>query len=205
LTDLVDFDIGLRNVHFAPLLGDGIFTQAAPAWKHSRDTMRPPLMSSRHANFDKIKSSVEKLLEKVPADGLVDLQPLFFDLTLETAMFLLFADAAPSHESIEGQTRQTVFADAFTSAQEYLSYRSRLGNFYWLVDTSRFRRACDTTRAFIEDAVQRARTPEERGSSFSFIDTLLQKTKDKAILRDQCVNVLLAGRDTTACCLSWTM
>jgi cytochrome P450 len=166
-------------------------------------------MSSQRANFDKIKSSVEKLLENIPADGLVDLQPLFFDLTLETAMFLLFGDAAPSHESIEGQTRQTVFADAFTSAQEYLSYRSRLGNLYWLVDTFRFRRACDTTRAFIEDAVQRAlnrgSTPEERGSSFSFIDTLLQKTKDKAILRDQCVNILLAGRDTTACCLSWTM
>jgi cytochrome P450 len=171
--------------------------------------MRKPLMSSQRTNFDKIKSSVEKLLEKIPADGLVDLQPLFFDLTLETTMFLLFGDAAPSHESIEEQTRQTVFADAFTNAQEYLSYRSRLGNLYWLVDTSRFRRACDTTHRFIEDAVQRALnrgiTSEERGSSSSFIDTLLQQTKDKAILRDQCANVLLAGRDTTACCLSWTM
>lgn len=146
-------------------------------------------MSSQRANFDKIKSSVEKLLEKIPADGLVDLQPLFFDLTMATAMFLLFGDATPSLESVEGQTRQTIFADAFTGAQEYLSYRSRLGNLYWLMNTSRFRRTCDTTREFIEDAVQKAldcgSTPEERGTSSSFIDTLLQQTKDKAILRDQ--------------------
>jgi hypothetical protein len=71
-------------------------------------------------------------------------------------MCLLFGDAASSHESIEEQTRQTVFADAFTNAQEYFSYRSCLGNLYWLVDTTRFRRACDATHRFIEDAVQRA-------------------------------------------------
>jgi hypothetical protein len=37
-------------------------------------------MSSQRTNFDKIKSSVEKLLEKISADGLGDLRPLFFDL-----------------------------------------------------------------------------------------------------------------------------
>ena len=38
-----------------------------------------------------------------------------------------------------------------------------------------------------------------------FIDALIQETRDKKELRDQCLNVLLAGRDTTACCLTWTL
>ena len=38
-----------------------------------------------------------------------------------------------------------------------------------------------------------------------FIDALIQETRNKKELRDQCLNVLLAGRDTTACCLSWTL
>lgn len=38
-----------------------------------------------------------------------------------------------------------------------------------------------------------------------FIEALIQQTKDPQVLQDQCLNVLLAGRDTTACCLHWTL
>jgi cytochrome P450 len=39
----------------------------------------------------------------------------------------------------------------------------------------------------------------------SFLDALIQETRDPKVLRDQLLNVLLAGRDTTACCLTWTL
>lgn len=196
-------------MHFRPLLGDGIFTQSALAWRHSRDAMRPFLTSSRAANFEKMRSSVEALCDKVPQGGLIDLQPLFFDFTLETAISFLFGGGPSSIGRMKSHVRKPVFADAFTSAQEYLSYRSRLGGLYWLVNTLGFRRACATTRMCMEDMVQKALdcapAPDRERSGAAFIDNLQNHTKDKTVLRDQCINILLASRDTMACSLTWTM
>jgi cytochrome P450 len=94
-----------------------------------------------------------------------------------------------------------------------LSHRGRLGPFYWLANTPGFRKACRTSHAFVDAAVQRALdTAEKNGGEASeadkqyvFIDALVRETRDKKALRNQCLNVLLAGRDTTACCLSWTL
>jgi len=88
---LSDFDLGLRPVHFRPLMGSGIFTQDGAQWKHSRDLLRPQFASNRYQNFEEIKTSVERLLDQIPEDGIVDLQPLFFRLTSDTTTFLLLA------------------------------------------------------------------------------------------------------------------
>lgn len=81
------------------------------------------------------------------------------------------------------------------------------------MDTPEFRRACRTTHSFVDAAVQRAldaadgKKEQAAGEKqrYVFIDALVQQTREKKVLRDQCLNVLLAGRDTTACCLTWTM
>ena len=38
-----------------------------------------------------------------------------------------------------------------------------------------------------------------------FLDALIKETRDPKVLRDQLINIMLAGRDTTACLLSWTL
>lgn len=38
-----------------------------------------------------------------------------------------------------------------------------------------------------------------------FIDQVIEESASEKNVRDQLLNVLLAGRDTTAWCLSWTM
>jgi cytochrome P450 len=40
---------------------------------------------------------------------------------------------------------------------------------------------------------------------YGFIKQIAEESQDMKELRDQLLNVLLAGRDTTACCLSWTL
>lgn len=40
---------------------------------------------------------------------------------------------------------------------------------------------------------------------YGFINQVAQESATIEDLRDQLLNVLLAGRDTTACCLSWTL
>jgi cytochrome P450 len=204
-----DFDLGLRPVHFAPLMGSGIFTQDGTAWKHSRDLLRPQFASNRYQNFAEVKKCVEDLLGQIPANGVIDLQPLFFRLTFDTTTFLLFGETTSSLQSTVVAGHESEFAKAFNLGQDYLSHRGRLGAFYWLMNTPGFRKACKTTHAFVDAAVQQAldtgASTNEGNGRYVFIDALVQQTRDKKMLRDQCLNVLLAGRDTTACCLSWTM
>ena len=208
-----DFGLGLRPLHFAPLLGSGIFTQDGAAWKHSRALLRPQFKSNRSQNFEEIKKCVETLLQQVSTGGVVDFQPLFFKLTFDTTTFLLFGETMSSLASSEIAGQESEFAKAFNIAQDYLSHRGRLGLFYWLANTPEFRKACKTSHAFVDAAVQRALDATEKSEDktlesskqYVFIDALVRETRDKKALRDQCLNVLLAGRDTTACCLTWTL
>ena len=187
-------------------MGSGIFTQDGARWKHSRELLRPQFMSNRILNFEQIRDCVQNLIECIPQDGSIDLQPLFFRLTFDTTTFLLFGKQMSSlkGEGIAG--RESDFARAFNLGQDYLAERGRLGELYWLWGGREFRKACKICHDFVDDAVQKALedfyTEKER---YVFLNALIQETRDPKALRDQCLNILLAGRDTTACCLSWTL
>lgn len=157
---------------------------------------------------------MQDLINSVPGDGsTVDLQPLFFKLTFDTTMFLLFGDSVLDLDWGKVAGQESSFAQAFNLAQDYLAHRGRLGQFYWLLNDRAFRDACKRCHQFVDEAVDKALRPsgkaqekdrEELRSNYSFIDALAEQTQDRQVLRDQCFNVLLAGRDTTGCCLSWS-
>ncbi|KAF4545342.1 N-alkane-inducible cytochrome P450 [Lasiodiplodia theobromae] len=221
-TQFKEFSLGVRRATFFPLLGDGIFTQDGRAWKHSRELLRPQFTANRAEKFAQIQSAVEDLIALIPGDGKqpVDLQPLFFRFTLDTTTFLLFGESIGSLRGgaeERAASEETRFAEAFTVAQDYLAQRGRLGDVYWLIGGPRFWNACRTVHAFVDSMVRdRLRDAEEEkkeGSDsaatksdkkYVFLDALLEQTRDVFTLRSQLLNVLLAGRDTTACCLSWT-
>lgn len=46
---------------------------------------------------------------------------------------------------------------------------------------------------------------EENKSTHTFLHALATFTRDPVVLRDQLVSILIAGRDTTASALSWTL
>lgn len=205
----------MRSPTFRPLLGSGIFTQDGAQWKHSRDLLRPQFASNRYQNFEQIQGCVQDLIESaVKSGGTVDLQPLFFKLTFDTTMFLLFGDSVSTLDWGQVSGQESEFAQAFNLAQDYLAHRGRLGPFYWVMSDRTFRDACNKCHRFVEEAVERAlrasstgslrKSGEQHRSTYVFIDALAKQTQDRRVLRDQCFNVLLAGRDTTGCCLSWT-
>lgn len=79
-----DFSFGRRRDITFPLLGDGIFTQEGAAWKHSREMLRAPLQHKHYENLDVFKQSVDDLIDILFSQSdVVDLQPLFFRLTLD--------------------------------------------------------------------------------------------------------------------------
>ena len=206
-----DYTLGLRPAHFKPLLGAGIFTQDGAAWKHSRQLLRPQFASNRRRNFEQIQRCVQDIIDDIPDDGVVDLAPLCFKLTFYTTLFLLFGDAVDTMDWGKVAGQESRFAAAFNLGQDYLASRGRLGDLYWLINDNKFREACRICHQFVDEAVAKALNEskideaDEDDEGYVFIKALVKQTRDPQVLRDQCLNVLLAGRDTTGCCLSWSL
>jgi cytochrome P450 len=84
--------------------------------------------------------------------------------------------------------------------------RVRIGPLWKVYCPSKFISAIKILNDFIEPFVQRAvsyANENEKQSRGTFTEALAEFTNDKTVLRDQLVNTLLAGRDTTAATLSW--
>ena len=192
------------------MLGDGIFTQDGAAWKHSRKTLRPHFFKGQYEDLEIFREPTEKLLSCLPMAGhIVDLQPLFFRFTLDTTTHFLFGESAGSLLQA-GSPSSDSFGDAFNTAQDYLARRSRIGRFYFLVGGSHFKTVCAQVHRFVDEVIERGSKSVSTASvsekkRYLVLYKLLEEHSDKRALRDQLVNILLAGRDTTACLLSWTL
>ena len=207
-----EFSLGDRPDNFRPLLGHGIFTRDGPAWKASRDLIRPQFMQTRNKSFPLMQQGIEKFLSKVQKEcqgtDTIDLQPLFFRLTLETTMMVLCGKPLEELQSPE-LGGEEAFAQAFSYAQHRLHQRARVGPFYWLIAGREFRRSCELVHNSVDRIVasalheQTLKTDPKGSDRYIFLDSLMSSTQDPTVLRDQLINILLAGRDTTACLLSW--
>ena len=140
----------------------------------------------------------------------VDLQPLFFKLTLDTTTALLFGRSVYSlRAKTDSDIENLAFAENFNAAQAGLAKRFRLAPWHFFYSPPHFRQACSKAHHFVEQYIEehdvKRRKYIDSKTSESFMDQLVQESSSKSAVRDQLLNILLAGRDTTACCLSWTM
>lgn len=206
----LDIGMGPRRAITFPMFGDGIFTQEGAAWKHSRDTIRPQLMHKQYENLEVFKESVENLIDIIQdTDGqAIDLQTLFFRLTLDVTTAFLFGESVQSLKAPDSAGEQT-FAEAFNVAQSYIVKRYRLLDLYWLIGGKTFYKACDDVHRFADQIIERNLSRDSRSSDnegkYVFLDAIAKSTPDRGSLRGQIINLLAAGRDTTACLLSWTL
>lgn len=191
------------------MFGDGIFTQEGDAWKHSRELLRPQLVHRQYEDLGVFNEPMDDLLNVLPqAGGVVDLQPLFFQFTLDVTTAFLFGKSIHSLKSADDAQEHT-FAGAFDLAQKYVAKRFRLLDLYWLIGGREFREACRKVHAFadqiIEQNLSASLAENQDGTRYVFLRTVAKAYPDRAALRGQIVNILAAGRDTTACLLSWTL
>jgi cytochrome P450 len=195
---------------FAPLLGNGIFAQEGTAWKHSRELLRKQFARMQYQNLDRFHEHVDNLISCLPDDGVVDLQPLFFSLTLDTTTALLLGKSVYSlRANIDQVAENKLFAESFTAAQEGLAKRFRIAPWHFFYNPPKFRQACSNVHRFVERYIEEHELANDKEplseESQGFIHRIKEESASKEDLRDQLLNVLLAGRDTTACCLSWTL
>lgn len=212
-THFDDYILGSRSDGLRALLGEGIFTQDGPAWKHSRELLRRQFARLRDAGLEPLGPHIHELLvnieaaRKSSADGIVDLQPLFFEYTLGTTTDLLFGEP---HNSLPKADRDSL-RDNFDSASLVSAIRLRLADLFWLYTPASFRRSCKSVQDwgsfFANKAIDYLQEHGEQAASekYPFIVDLWRDMQDRDLVRDQLLHVLIAGRDTTACLLSWTL
>jgi len=145
----------------------------------------------------------------MPSSGVVDLQPLFFNFTLDTATALLFGKSVYSLKAdTEQDASNKLFSESFNIAQEGLAKRFRIAPWHFLYNPPAFQKACANVHRFVEqyiDSLDLGENDSLDDKSYGFIKQVALESASKQDLRDQLLNVLLAGRDTTACCLAWTL
>lgn len=176
--------------------------------------VRPNFTRQQVADLDTFESHIQDLISQVPSDSSTfDLCSLFFKLTLDSSTEFLFGESTNSLTSAE-DSEQQLFGKAFDFAQKAMNNRTRLGIFKFLHRDTEFDQACKTVHDFVDKIVERAlaRIPpgysekenESEHERYLFIDEIVKATRDPVRIRDELLNILLAGRDTTASLLSHT-
>jgi cytochrome P450 len=204
-----DYCLGDRPPIMGQLLGRGIFVSDGEDWSHSRALLRPNFVKDQIADLSLINGHIEDLLKVVQDGQLVDLQPLFLHFTLDSATEFLFGRSTNLLGTNDAADK--AFSDAFNASLKHMALQFRMGPLRKLVRrTPEVEQAHQICRAYVDRFVdsamtmrQRAteKTPAEIGRNF-FLRELAESTDDKEKIRDEILNILIAGRDTVASLLS---
>ncbi|OBZ76403.1 hypothetical protein A0H81_03439 [Grifola frondosa] len=220
-TDFVNYEKGeLWSSYVRSLFGTGVFNSDGEMWKFHRSMARPFFSRERISHFELFDRHAEhallKMKERLQAGIAVNFQDLIARFTLDSATEFLFGFCT-TDEPISTAEK---FAQAFASAQEIVSERPRVG---WTWPLQEFFKDKTDEHMVVVDSVlqpilegalkkKEARTRQEEEAADekaddgdTLLDHLARLTSDFSILHDETLNVLLAGRDTTASTLTFTI
>ncbi|KAL2757638.1 hypothetical protein ACRALDRAFT_1039882 [Sodiomyces alcalophilus JCM 7366] len=206
-------------------LGDSIFTTDGHMWHTSRQLIRPQFIRDRVSDLHCFESHIQILFRAIANGGVLSSsdQPVDFDkvngqvLDISDLLFRYTLDCATEfllgHDVQSMTTPNEKFAKAFNEVQRVQSVLARAGRFRHFIDRKSFFDGLEVLNSFMDQYIERALllSPEELASKaksdkgYTFLHELASFTRDRKVLRDQLIAVLLAGRDTTASTLSWTL
>ncbi|KAI5927615.1 cytochrome P450 52A11 [Camillea tinctor] len=225
-TQFQDFGKGETfHKQWSEFLGDSIFTTDGKLWHNSRHMLRPQFSRERVSDLHCFETHLQTLFRAIANGGAlnsvnqkvdleagngkpVDIGELFFRFSLDTSTsFLLGMDV----QSLTNPDQP--FARAFDRVQNVMAVRSRAGPFDPLIPLWKFHKDMAVVNRFCDKYIDQALrlTPEEletktrSDQEYTFLHELAQFTRDRKVIRDQVAAVLLAGRDTTASTLSFTL
>ncbi|KAK5138075.1 hypothetical protein LTR08_005873 [Meristemomyces frigidus] len=190
-------------------LGLSIFTTDGQQWHNSRQLLRPQFIKDRVSDLHTFENHIRILLPMLAGshDGAtVRADDLFYRFTLDAATAFLLGKSVDSLSN-----GQTEFAQAFSEVQRMQSLIARAGPIQHFIPRKSFHKGLEVLNRFVGTYIDRALQlpPDElekmtkSDEGYTFLHALASYTRDRQVLRDQIVAVLLAGRDSTAVTLSW--
>ncbi|RPA80792.1 CYP52A18 [Ascobolus immersus RN42] len=216
-TRFEDFALGRRNDHMVPLLGHGIFSTDGEVWKYSRSVVRPHFSKKDIEDFRSIERHFRNLVKHIDArPGLVvdNFQSLFYKMTLDSSTEFLTGTSSNTLAQlpVDGVETKNIFMEAFDKAQELIVYSMATDLESIIFKLPAWKRARDDVFKFVDEKIQQALAENPEGlekradakpREFTILHHLISDTRDPVFLRDQILSLMLAGRDTTACLLSF--
>ena len=168
-------------------------------------------------DLETFEGHIGKLIERIPKGGeTVDLQQLFFMLTMDSATEFLFGTSSDVLGlGMSGERERGVrFQDAFTYVTERMGLESRVGRLATLMPNRRMEESISFVHeyigAYIHKAVEMRKEGFEEGEKaeegrarYVFLEELAKQNIGEKKVQDELLNILLAGRDTTASLLSY--
>ncbi|KZT35466.1 cytochrome P450 [Sistotremastrum suecicum HHB10207 ss-3] len=210
------------NEMFREFLGDGIFTVDGDPWKLHRNLARPFFVKDRISDFDCFERHSSNLLRLVSdkaeskGDIDIDIQDLFARFSLDSTTDFLFGHSTNSllgHEDASRKTDQySQFSAAFKAMTHLCMSRVRIGSTWrWFeIFENKSREPMKIINSFVDPILTRA--VQERSVLLdknveheNFLQHLLAADLDTELVRDELLNILLAGQDTTASLLTFTI
>ncbi|PPR07844.1 hypothetical protein CVT24_002989 [Panaeolus cyanescens] len=199
-----------------PLLGSrvGIFNADGEMWKFHRAITRPFFTRERISDFDiydkSAKISLKLAISRLSEGYSIECQDLVSRFTLDSATEFLFGHTVDSLSAGIPYPHVSSASLAFTEGQTQTNIRSPLGKDWPLVEfwgnkIAPLRKRMDE---FIEPVMNEAlRRREERlkkgnddkeEEEMTLLAHLVNHTQDPTILKDELVNLLVAGRNTAS-------
>ncbi|KAI9840653.1 MAG: hypothetical protein M1838_003955 [Thelocarpon superellum] len=188
-------------------LGDSIFTTDLEQWHQSRQLLRPMFIKDRVSDLMLFEKHVDKMLHIVGNEGHeIDLASLLARFTLDASTDYLLGHSV---ESLDNP--QVKFSIAFTEAQRLQSILSRAGPLKLFVPRGPLLEQVKTIDEFLNPYIDFTLSlppgeleKHKSDEGYTFLHALATFTRDRKVIRDQLIAVLLAGRDSTSAILSWT-
>ncbi|KAF3767825.1 n-alkane-inducible cytochrome P450, partial [Cryphonectria parasitica EP155] len=212
-TRFKDYSLGIRRDAVMPLLGEGIFGQDGPAWQRSRSIIQQQFIRVQRQTLKVFVPHVNKLISgmsdasRASENGVIDLRPFFFDYTLDNTAALLFGEPQSSMPTKE----RNALTENFDFASMGVSIRLRLAGLAPLYRSRKFAESCKVVKEWASFFSKKALAymdevgEEKAAAKYPFIVDLWKEMGDADLVRDQLLHILLAGRDSTASLLCWTL
>ncbi|KAJ7580631.1 cytochrome P450 [Mycena floridula] len=234
-TQFQEFEKGpVLNKVRKTLLGDGIFSTDGDTWKFHRSMTRPFFSKDRISDFDIFDRHAEDVINQMKArlaQGYpVEFQDAIARFTLDSATEYLFGKDVCSlsaglpfpesmvndrtiSQSYNAEHPANQFAEAFALGQLHASLRTQSGKHWPLTEMKRdelipLRKIINEfVDPIIDEALEKRRTlsPDAKEEGESFLAHLVRHTQDYQVLQDELINLLVAGRDTTASTLTFAV
>jgi cytochrome P450 len=221
---------GVRGKGLRDFLGDGIFNADGQLWLHQRKLAAREFSANRFRLFmsEVFNRSAVKLAAVISAEiaksankrAEIDLHHWFFTLTLDA-----FGEIAFGHNvgGLDGKPQP--FIAAFDKCQEHCFKRLTVYAAYWPVmkflnigperEMKEALRTIDTFVYTLMDDLLAGKRATDLDTPKDGEDDLLRRLLpaakkengeyDRVLVRDMLLSLIIAGRDTTAASMSWTM